>query len=140
MAVFFYFKDIQAPLHRRRKLGAFLQRVFSENGLTLDRLEYVFCTDEFLLSINQQFLSHDTYTDIVTFDLSDRPGRTSAEIYISIERVRENAVKFGAGFEEELHRVIFHGVLHLCGFGDKTATQKKQMRQKENELIERYLN
>jgi len=140
MAVFFHFNDTRLPLHNRRKLGNFLREVFSENGKNLVRLEYVFCTDAFLLAINQQFLAHDTYTDIVTFDLSDDPGRLRAEIYISADRVKENAIHFKVSLEEELHRVIFHGILHLCGFGDKKMQEKKVMRQKENELIRRYFN
>lgn len=138
MAVFYHFNNLSAPLRQRRRLGAFLEQVFIENGKQLARLDYIFCDDAFLLKINQAYLHHDTYTDIVTFELSEDPDRLVGEIYISIDRVRENAVKFGVRFEEELHRVIFHGVLHLCGFGDKKVREKKLMRHKENELIRRY--
>lgn len=139
MAVFYHFNDVRATLRERRRLGAFLDQVFAEHDKKLQRLDYVFCADDFLLTINQQYLDHDTYTDIITFDLTEDDG-VLGEIYISVDRIRANASEFGVRFEEELHRVIFHGVLHLCGFGDKTAAEKKIMRQKENELLRRYFN
>lgn len=138
MAVFFHFNEITIPLKNRRKLKHFLGLLFEKENFRAERIDYIFCTDPFLLKINQQYLHHDTFTDIVTFDLSEHGGGISAEIYISGERVRENAEKFGAGFEQELHRVIFHGALHLCGYRDKTPEEKSLMRQKENENLERY--
>jgi rRNA maturation RNase YbeY len=139
MAVFYHFNGVKATLRERRRLGAFLDQIFTEHGRKLRRLDYVFCSDDFLLKVNQQYLDHDTYTDIITFDLTEDEG-VQGEIYISLDRIRENASEFGVRFEEELHRVIFHGVLHLCGFGDKKATEKKIMRQHENELLRRYFN
>lgn len=139
MAVFFHFHDRQPALKRRRNLARFIQEIFLAYGKKSDRLEYVFCSDEYLLDINRNFLSHDTYTDIVTFDMSADDTAVSGEIYISVDRVKENAKQFGTDFVEELHRVIFHGILHLCGLGDKTPAEKKRMRQKENELLTRYL-
>lgn len=140
MAVFYHFNDVRATLGERRRLGVFLDQVFLEHGKKLKRLDYIFCSDNFLWKINQQYLDHDTYTDIITFDLTEDAGGVLGEIYISVDRIRENAAEFGVRFEEELHRVIFHGVLHLCGFGDKKAPEKKIMRQKENELLRRYFN
>ena len=89
------------------------------------------------MEINQQFLKHDYYTDIITFDLSDT-NSIHAEVYISIERVKENAKSLGSSFKAELHRVIFDGALHLCGFRDKTETEKEHMRQKEDVYLSRY--
>jgi rRNA maturation RNase YbeY len=104
----------------------------------LDEIKVIFCTDDYLLRINKEFLQHDTLTDIITFPFS-RPGEPLlSDIYISVERVRENAGIFGKPFLEELHRVIFHGLLHLCGYKDKTTPQQKVMRGKEGEYLERY--
>ena len=101
-------------------------------------LNYIFCSDKELLRINQEFLGHDFYTDIVTFELSETPGKIQGEIYISIDRVKENAKKLGVSFKSELHRVIFHGALHLCGYGDKTKSEKEEMRETEDYYLELY--
>lgn len=139
MAVHFHFDQIQIPLKNRTKLKEFIAEIFSAEGFKLSRLDYIFCTDEKLLTINKEFLHHDTYTDIITFDLSeDKP--ITGEIYISAERVHENAQKFGARFEEELYRVIFHGALHLCGYKDKKPEEKTLMRKKENVYLKRYFH
>lgn len=100
-------------------------------------LEYVFCSDEFLLKINQESLQHDEYTDIITFDLRDEPvdGNVEGEIYISLDRVADNAQKYNVPFEHELARVMAHGLLHLCGYGDKTQAEQKVMRSKEDHYI-----
>ncbi len=110
-----------------------VQVAVSENK-TLGELSFVFCSDEFLLKINQDHLNHDTYTDIITFDYSDN-GLISGEIYISTERVKENAGRFSVSEINELHRVMAHGVLHLCGYGDKSEFETQLMREKENEKI-----
>lgn len=103
-------------------------------------INYIFCTDEYLLQINQDFLQHDTYTDIITFDLSVKQNVLNAEIYISIDRVSENAGKFNIPYTQELHRVIFHGVLHLCGFKDKNIQDKEKMRKMEDKCLASYFN
>lgn len=139
MAVFFHFNQVDPPLKNRRRLKAFLADLLHKEGFNLQRLDFIFCADDFLLKINQQYLQHDTYTDIITFDLSDNIREKIAEIYISTERVQENAQKFGVSFDQELLRVVFHGVLHLCGYGDKTAEEQILMRKKENDALERYL-
>ena len=90
------------------------------------------------MEINQEFLNHDTYTDIITFNLSEKKNELTAEIYVSINRVKENAEKFITTYEQELHRVIFHGVLHLCGFKDKKEAEKKEMRTQENLCLKEY--
>ncbi|MFB0903779.1 MAG: rRNA maturation RNase YbeY [Nonlabens sp.] len=106
---------------------------FSENK-TIGELSVVFCSDEFLLKINQNHLNHDTYTDIITFDYSEN-GLINGEIYISTERVKENAGRFSVSEINELQRVMAHGVLHLCGYGDKSDLETQVMRDKENEKI-----
>lgn len=115
-------------------LKTWLKKIIRCEGLEPGDVQYVFCNDEELLKVNIQFLQHDTYTDIITFDFCE--GKIVAgEIYISEERVRENAVLQQTNLYDELHRVIAHGVLHLCGYKDKSDTEAQGMRQKENEAI-----
>jgi rRNA maturation RNase YbeY len=105
-------------------------------GYKIDHISYIFCSDKYLFELNQKYLDHDTYTDIITFDYSERKGFIYGEIYISIQRVKANAKKFEITFLHELHRVMIHGVLHLCGYKDKTSLQKSQMRAKEDKYLE----
>jgi rRNA maturation RNase YbeY len=118
-----------------KSTSAWLLKVARKEGFTISSLSYVFCTDSHLLSINQQYLNHDTLTDIITFDLSEKSGAIEAEIYISVPRVRENAKALGVDFNTELHRVIVHGVLHLLGHSDKTTAQKAEMRKRESSYL-----
>lgn len=113
---------------------AWIESVVKKERKILGDLQYVFCSDEFLHGINIQYLNHDTLTDIITFDYTSGDV-VSGEVYISIERVKENAESLGNSFEDELDRVIIHGVLHLCGYLDKTAEQKKVMRGKEDACL-----
>jgi len=108
-----------------------LSMVVDEEQKKTDQLVYIFCDDNYLHKLNVQFLNHDTYTDVITFDES-LGNQLSGEIYISVERVKENASSFGVSFEEELHRVMVHGLLHLCGYKDKTEEETLEMRRKEN--------
>lgn len=135
----FHFLTSSFTLKDRNNLKTYLIKVFRQNGRQLDTLNYIFCTDEYLLSINQQFLKHDYFTDIITFDLSESDSKkTIGEIYISIDRVRENALNLKTSLKEELHRVIFHGVLHLCGYKDKTQKDVIEMRNQEQRLLDLY--
>ena len=113
-------------------LKSFLSRVFAEENVPFKSVSYVFCSDEFLLKLNQEYLKHDTLTDILTFTLSNSSLDVVAEIYISIERVTENAEKLKTPFITELNRVMIHGILHLCGYSDHTKEEKAQMRTKED--------
>ena len=122
-------------LRERTKLRRFLASLFKKEGKQLAELQYIFCSDDFLLEINRQYLNHDFYTDIITFDLSEKGQMINAEIYISVDRVRENAREFDSSLSQELHRVIFHGALHLCGYKDKTPTQEKEMRKMEEKYL-----
>lgn len=106
-------------------------------GKTLQHISYIFCSDDYLLDLNQQYLDHDTLTDIITFQYGKLPD-IEGDIFISIERVQENAQTFGVSFDEELRRVIIHGVLHLCGYGDKTPEDKARMTEKENEALRKW--
>jgi probable rRNA maturation factor len=138
----FHEQEVKSGLKEKRRLSAFLDTVVAKYRpeVAKARLTYILCNDEYLLQMNQQFLNHDTLTDIITFDLSEDNDAIEGEIYISTERVAENATKFKVSMADELHRVIFHGALHLCGFKDKKMADKKIMRQKEDECLAAYNN
>lgn len=125
-------------LKNRRNLKQFLLEKARMANRPISRLEYNFLTDEALLAMNREFLRHDDYTDILTFDFST-DDELSGAIYISIDRVRENAIQFDEPAERELHRVIFHGLLHLLGWDDKTRAKKQEMRRQEELLLDEYL-
>lgn len=134
-----FFFPYKTRLSDRTRLKSFIESIFRKEKMALAELNYIFCSDDELLQINRQFLQHNYYTDIITFDLSDTGNAIHAEVYISIERVKDNARKLRVSFRKEIHRVIFHGVLHLCGYKDKKASQQKEMRAKEEELLKLYL-
>jgi rRNA maturation RNase YbeY len=134
-----FFFPRKTHLANRVKLKGFIELIFRKEGKKLGGLNYVFCSDKELLKINRDFLHHDNYTDIITFDISDGPS-IQGEIYISVDRVRDNARRLGVSIKSELHRVIFHGALHLCGYRDKSNKDTKKMRQKEDMLINQYFN
>jgi len=136
-AIKFHFLKGGFTLKDRTRLKEFIARLFTREGKALLSLDYIFCSDEYLLDINRAYLKHDFYTDIVTFELSDSQESTG-EVYISIDRVRDNAGRLGISFSNELHRVIFHGALHLCGFKDKSIQDKRLMTNKEDEFLKRY--
>ena len=135
--IFFFFQEVKVNLANRSELKKYVQSIFKKEGKKLESLNYIFCTDRALLEINRHYLSHDYYTDIITFDLSEKTV-VKADIFISIDRVKENAQHLGVSFKSELHRVIFHGVLHLCGYKDKTNTEKELMRRKEELCLSKY--
>jgi rRNA maturation RNase YbeY len=134
----FFNNNTKFTLGERTRLKAYIRQLFKKHKTSLDALTYIFCSDEYLLAINQQFLKHDFYTDIISFDISAANNAVTGEIYISIDRVRENAKIHNASFKEELHRVIFHGALHLCGFKDKSVKHQKEMRRQENLALSFY--
>lgn len=113
-------------------LKTLLSSIFAEEGYDFESVSYVFCTDEFLLKLNQQYLKHDTLTDILTFTLSGTSLPIVSEIYISLERVKENAHNLKVTYQAELHRVMIHGILHLCGYEDMSTKEKSKMRSKED--------
>ena len=122
----------------RNEIKDFLLKQLKKEGKTVEAINYIFCDDDYLLQMNQQYLEHDTFTDIITFELSPKGQPLVSDIYISVERVKENAATFKTRFTEELLRVIFHGALHLAGYKDKTTEQSDLMRRMENEWLERY--
>ncbi len=130
--IFFKNNGVSPGLKHRQELKQFLASIFFEEGVEFELVYYIFSTDEALLKLNRQFLNHDTLTDIITFTLSGMHNPILSEIYISIERVKENALLFEIPFLEELHRVIIHGILHLCGYSDHGPRLKANMRKKED--------
>lgn len=134
MSIRFSVQSVDFELVDELKLKKWIAEVVKRHGGTVGNINYLFCDDEYLLGVNQQYLNHDTYTDIITFDYVIA-NLISGDIMISVDRVGENAVKFGVGFEVELHRVIIHGVLHLLGQGDKSEEEAVKMRRLENEAL-----
>lgn len=134
-----FFYEIPVSLRDRNRLKSALGKTLKKNGRNLESLNYIFCSDERLLEINRQYLQHDYYTDIISFELSQPGEPLIGEIYISVDRVRDNAKQHGQTFTRELHRVIIHGVLHFCGLKDKTAAQSKEMRAEEEQFLRSYL-
>lgn len=129
----FHIESIDFRLENEAALKEWILQVIAAEGGRLSFIHYVFCSDEFLHKINLEYLQHDTYTDIITFPY--REDIIESDIFISIDRIKENAEQFGVTFQEELYRVIIHGVLHLLGFGDKTDEEKSIMRSKENQYV-----
>ena len=126
-------------LEKRSVLKNFISFIFKSEHKLADSLTIVFCSDDFLLNINKSFLRHNYFTDIITFNLSEPNSKViDGEIYISTDTIRDNAKTFQTTINEELHRVIFHGVLHLCGFADKSGKEKLQMTLKEDYYLDLY--
>ena len=134
-AIQFFEEDIAYKLKNKTAVRKWITDTIKAEGYSLQELTYIFCSDEYLLGINQQYLDHDTYTDIITFDNSEEEGKLEGDIYVSIDRVKENAETLGIDFEMELRRVLIHGLLHLVGFEDTDDNLKSEMRAKEDECL-----
>ena len=130
--------NVNLKIRDKLILKSFLSGIFEDFDKKFKSVSYIFCTDEYLLALNKQYLNHDTFTDILTFTLSETPWPIISEIYISTERVDENAESLGVEPEVELLRVMIHGVLHLCGYSDHTVGLKKAMRTKEDFYLAAY--
>ena len=135
--VWFHFLHPVA-LADRKALKAFIAKMFRNEQTELGEVHFIFCSDAYLLEINRQYLKHDYFTDIITFNLAEKGEPVRGEIFISVERVKDNAKTLQVSFKEEIHRVIFHGVLHLCGYKDKKPSDIRQMRSKEDEYLAQY--
>lgn len=134
----FFAEEIKFKLSHKKAVVDLIKSINKTYKKYRGEVNYIFCSDAYLLQINQTYLKHDTLTDIVTFENFDPEGNLMADIFISIERVEENALKFGVAFEHELVRVLSHGMLHIHGFKDKTKQDKVQMTAQENECISQY--
>ncbi len=139
MSISFNQADSKVTLSNRVALKSFIEKRMKKEGFSIETLTYVFCSDKYLLKMNKDFLSHNYYTDIISFDLSETPGNLIGEVYISVDRVKDNAKTHGTSLKEELHRVIFHGALHFCGYKDKKPADTIKMRQMEDAWLSAYM-
>jgi len=135
IAVNFFTEDISYTLKQKTRIRTWLLETIKAEGYALEELNFILCSDEYLLNMNQQFLNHDTYTDVITFDNSEKPETIVGDIFISIERIQENAREFKSSVAAELCRVMVHGTLHLLGYKDKSKADKKLMTQKEDHYL-----
>ncbi|GIV34860.1 MAG: endoribonuclease YbeY [Chitinophagales bacterium] len=133
--IYFHTEGIRFRVQRSRKIRTWIKNVIQTEGKVAGNINFIFCADEFLAEMNSRYLHHHTYTDVITFDYSQDSQTVEGDIYISVERVADNAEKRHLPFEEELHRVMIHGVLHLLGYTDKQPATRRRMRKKENECL-----
>lgn len=133
--IHFFTEDIEFTLKASNEISVWISNIIESKNKLAKTINYIFCSDAYLLDKNLTYLNHDTYTDIVTFDNSESKDEIEADIFISIERVKENSAGLNIAFENELHRVMIHGVLHLLGQNDKTDAEKKEMRKKEEACL-----
>jgi probable rRNA maturation factor len=139
MPVKIHQQEVWVSLNNRKKLKLFIPAIFKKEKTALESLDIIFCSYTFLLDMNNRFLQHNYYTDIITFNLAEHDSPVIGELYISIDRVRDNARTIKTPLPVELHRTIFHGCLHLCGYGDKTQKEIITIRKKEDSYINAYL-
>jgi probable rRNA maturation factor len=136
--VFFYSADKAADIKNRNLIKELIKFLFENEGIQLRRVNYIFCSDKYLLKMNKEFLDHDTLTDVITFSLLKKNEPVYGEVYLSAERIKENAKRFATQYQNELLRVIIHGALHLCGYLDKSKILKEQMRNKEDFYLQQF--
>jgi rRNA maturation RNase YbeY len=132
----FFYEEVDFTLKNKTSITQWIQKVIeSESDKAISNINFILCSDPYLNQINIQYLNHNTYTDIITFNNSDDPRFIDSDIYISLDRVSENSKKFGESMDIELCRVMIHGILHLLGYKDKSFNEKELMRKKENECL-----
>ncbi|MGL4229274.1 MAG: rRNA maturation RNase YbeY [Tannerellaceae bacterium] len=134
MAVSYYAEDIKMPSLKRRETTKWIREVAALHQMKVGDVAYIFCSDEKILEVNKEYLQHDYYTDIITFDYTE-DGVINGDVFISLDTVKSNAEEFGVTFDQELHRIIIHGILHLCGIDDKGPGERENMTAKENEAL-----
>lgn len=134
----FRYADRPLTLTQKTIIRGCIESLFKKEQKALAGITYVFCSDEYLLDINRNFLQHDYYTDIITFGLSEPGAPIEAEVYVSTDRVKDNAKQLGLGYKEEMLRVLFHGALHLCGYRDKKKAEQVLMRAKEDQYLKLF--
>ncbi|AQG81375.1 rRNA maturation RNase YbeY [Spirosoma montaniterrae] len=131
----FFNEDVDYKLPQKQATRQWLKRQANAEGYAVGELNYIFCSDDYLLQVNRDHLQHDYYTDIITFDNSETERLIEGDIFISVDRVADNALHLGVSAEQEMRRVLAHGLLHLCGYGDKTDDEADVMRDKEDEWL-----
>jgi len=140
--ILFFYEDTSYKIKNKKKLVGWIEQVCANYHWGINIVNYIFCSDSYLLNINKEYLCHDFYTDIITFDLrEDKNSKNKsleADIYISIDRVTENAIEYNVPFKEEILRVMIHGILHLTGLNDKTKLQKEKMRNEEQICVDLF--
>ncbi|MBP7487861.1 MAG: rRNA maturation RNase YbeY [Parabacteroides sp.] len=134
MAIAYYAEEVKLPAIKKKAVGDWIRKVAALYGKRAGDISYIFCSDEKILEVNKQYLQHDYYTDIITFDYSEGT-KISGDLFISLDTVKSNSDMFGTNYVEELHRIIIHGVLHLCGINDKGPGEREIMTAKENEAL-----
>lgn len=134
MAISYFAEDIKAPDIKKRTISSWIKAVAEKYNKRPGDISYIFCSDEKILEINQEYLQHDYFTDIITFDYSSG-NVISGDLFISLDTVRTNAEKFSTSYNEELHRTIIHGILHLCGINDKGPGEREIMEENENKAL-----
>ena len=134
MAIAYYAEEVKLPAIKKKAVGVWTRKVATLYGKRAGDISYIFCSDEKILEVNKQYLQHDYYTDIITFDYSEGT-KISGDLFISLDTVKSNSDMFGTNYVEELHRIIIHGVLHLCGINDKGPGEREIMTAKENEAL-----
>ena len=138
MNISFFSENIDFQLFSTISIQKWIEEILLDSKATASTLNFIFCPDNYLLEINRKYLKHDYYTDIITFPYQQHPEALEADIYISIDRVKENATNLGVSFQDELLRVIIHGVLHLLGYKDKSPEDLARMRDMEEQCLQRY--
>ena len=131
----FFQEDVKFKLEDKASIRKWITSTARSEGFEVVSLNFIYCSDEYLLKINQEYLEHNTYTDIITFDNSSEQSRIESDIFISVDRLQDNAQRLKVPFKNELHRVMIHGILHLVGYGDKTDLEKSLMREKEDAYL-----
>ncbi|MBC2838210.1 rRNA maturation RNase YbeY [Robiginitalea sp. SC105] len=132
-----YHSETDFQLLEPRKYTEWIKKVVASRGMYIEELSFIFCSDDYLLDMNQKYLGHDYFTDIITFPNAEGSG-VGGDLFISVDRVRDNAREYGVDFDHELARVMIHGVLHLSGLNDKTAAEQQQMRKEEDRCLEMF--
>jgi len=136
--IYFHFRFQPRLLKKRTPLKFFIESIFKREKKKIQEINFVFCTNQQVLALNKKYLEHNYNTDILTFNLSENNKPIVADIFISLEQVLKNAKNYNTSFNKEIHRVIFHGVLHLCGYNDKTLKEKQTIRLLENFYLNKY--
>ena len=136
--VSFYSVDVPIPIKHRRRIRQLIFDLFFKERIPFENLSFIFCSDKYLLHLNKKHLNHDYYTDVITFRLSDPLEEVVGEVYLSTERIKENAKAYDEAYQTELLRVMIHGALHLCGYKDKTKAGQKKMRLKEDLYLQLF--
>ncbi|MEN9918131.1 MAG: rRNA maturation RNase YbeY [Bacteroidota bacterium] len=135
MAIIYQCEDVKLPAIKRRVVSKWIKEVAASYGKEVNDISYIFCSDEKILEVNNQYLAHDYYTDIITFDYSEE-DQISGDVFVSLDTVKSNSEQLGTDYTEELHRIMIHGVLHLCGIKDKLSEESAFMTQCENKALE----